>query len=172
MQFRYDADFASSSFMDFHSLYIIAKVLRGSITYRSKKVMPDFSIFAHDVYCFECISRKIKLCKFFFTDSIFALAVHYLWFSNMPFQCTGLLIFNQISVRSNGVCLANVTNSVKKYFNGGIEAVTVLNVTSIPTMKGMFRTGVRKHVSLSLPVVWFQRGTPDGQYVCSKKIPK
>ena len=36
----------------------------------------------------------------------------------------GKVLTHEQSVKSNGVCLATVTNTVKKYFEGGIDAVT------------------------------------------------
>ena len=36
----------------------------------------------------------------------------------------GKVLTHEQSAKSNGVCLATVTNTVKKYFEGGIDAVT------------------------------------------------
>lgn len=36
----------------------------------------------------------------------------------------GKVLTHEQSAKSNGVCLATVTNTVKKYFDGGIDAVT------------------------------------------------
>lgn len=36
----------------------------------------------------------------------------------------GKMLTHEQAAKSNGVCLATVTNTVKKYFNGGIDSVT------------------------------------------------
>lgn len=38
-------------------------------------------------------------------------------------EAHGKVLTHEQSAKSNGVCLATVTNSVKKYFDGGVEAV-------------------------------------------------
>lgn len=44
-----------------------------------------------------------------------------LWLS---YGKTKKVLTHEQSAKSNGVCLATVTNTVKKYFEGGIDAVT------------------------------------------------
>ena len=39
-------------------------------------------------------------------------------------EAHGKVLTHEQSARSNGVCLTTVTNTVTKYFSGGIEAVT------------------------------------------------
>lgn len=39
-------------------------------------------------------------------------------------EAHGRVLTHEQSAKSNGVCLATVTNTVTKYFSGGIEAVT------------------------------------------------
>lgn len=41
----------------------------------------------------------------------------------------GKVLTHEQSARSNGVCMATVTNTVEKYINGGIDAVTELKGT-------------------------------------------
>ena len=40
-------------------------------------------------------------------------------------EAHGKVLTHEQSAKSNGVCLATVTNTVKKYFDGGIDAVTL-----------------------------------------------
>ena len=42
-------------------------------------------------------------------------------------EAHGKVLTHEQSARSNGVCMATVTNTVAKYINGGIDAVTELN---------------------------------------------
>ena len=42
-------------------------------------------------------------------------------------EAHGKALTHEQSARSNGSCLATVTNTVAKYFNGGIEALTAYN---------------------------------------------
>ena len=39
-------------------------------------------------------------------------------------EAHGKILTHEQSARSNGVCLATVTNTVAKYINGGVDAVT------------------------------------------------
>ncbi len=39
-------------------------------------------------------------------------------------EAHGKVLTHEQSARSNGVCMATVTNTVAKYINGGIDAVT------------------------------------------------
>ena len=87
-------------------------------------------------------------------------------------EAHGKVLTHEQSARSNGVCLTTVTNTVTKYFSGGIEAVTELKEISIPTMQGVSLMDVQKHVLLNLPAVLFQKVIPDGLCVCWKKKPK
>ena len=88
-------------------------------------------------------------------------------------EAHGKVLTHEQSARSNGVCLTTVTNTVTKYFSGGIEAVTEFKKEiSIPTMQGVSLMDVQKHVLLNLPAVLFQKVIPDGLCVCWKKKPK
>ncbi|MFQ7527616.1 MAG: hypothetical protein ACLRMN_08535 [Mediterraneibacter gnavus] len=87
-------------------------------------------------------------------------------------EAHGKVLTHEQSARSNGVCLTTVTNTVTKYFSGGIEAVTEFKEISIPTMQGVSLMDVQKHVLLNLPAVLFQKVIPDGLCVCWKKKPK
>lgn len=87
-------------------------------------------------------------------------------------EAHGKVLTHEQSARSNGVCLTTVTNTVTKYFSGGIEAVTESKEISIPTMQGVSLMDVQKHVLLNLPAVLFQKVIPDGLCVCWKKKPK
>ena len=87
-------------------------------------------------------------------------------------EAHGKVLTHEQSARSNGVCLTTVTNTVTKYFSGGIEAVTSSKEISIPTMQGVSLMDVQKHVLLNLPAVLFQKVIPDGLCVCWKKKPK
>ena len=88
-------------------------------------------------------------------------------------EAHGKVLTHEQSARSNGVCLTTVTNTVTKYFSGGIEAVTEFKKKyQIPTMQGVSLMDVQKHVLLNLPAVLFQKVIPDGLCVCWKKKPK
>lgn len=65
----------------------------------------------------------------------------------------GKVLTHEQSAKSNGVCLATVTNTVKKYFEGGIDAVTEFkrNVNSDNARRVL--DGRAEAVSLNLPVV-------------------
>ena len=83
-------------------------------------------------------------------------------------EAHGKVLTHEQSARSNGVCLTTVTNTVTKYFSGGIEAVTEFkrNINSDNARR------IQKHVLLNLPAVLFQKVIPDGLCVCWKKKPK
>ncbi|MFR2338922.1 MAG: helix-turn-helix domain-containing protein [Mediterraneibacter gnavus] len=87
-------------------------------------------------------------------------------------EAHGKVLTHEQSARSNGVCLTTVTNTVTKYFSGGIEAVTEFkrNINSDNARRILM--DVQKHVLLNLPAVLFQKVIPDGLCVCWKKKPK
>ena len=87
-------------------------------------------------------------------------------------EAHGKVLTHEQSARSNGVCLTTVTNTVTKYFSGGIEAVTEFKRNINSDKQGVSLMDVQKHVLLNLPAVLFQKVIPDGLCVCWKKKPK
>lgn len=71
----------------------------------------------------------------------------------------GKILTNEQSAKSNGVCLATVTNTMKKYFEDGIDAVTGFkrNVNSDNNSKQIF-------------TLIFAKVTDINQFVTVKKL--
>ena len=84
----------------------------------------------------------------------------------------GKVLTHEQSAKSNGVCLATVTNTVKKYFEGGIDAVTELSVMLILIMQGVCSMDVLKPVSLNLPVARCRKDIQGGPSGCWKRNQK
>lgn len=76
----------------------------------------------------------------------------------------GTVLTHEQSARSNGVCMATVTNTVAKYINGGIDAVTELK-------RNINSDNARRKIDGRAEVP-FQKGILVGQSVCLRKNPK
>lgn len=76
----------------------------------------------------------------------------------------GKVLTHEQSARSNGVCMATVTNTVEKYINGGIDAVTELK-------RNINSDNARRKID-GCAEVPFQKGSLVGQSVCLRKNPK
>lgn len=82
-----------------------------------------------------------------------------------------ILTYEQ-SAKSNGVCLATVINTVKKYFEGGIDAVTKFKRNVNSDMQDVCSIDMLKHVSLCFPVDQCQKDIQDGPFGCLKRKQK
>jgi hypothetical protein len=76
----------------------------------------------------------------------------------------GKVLTHEQSARSNGVCMATVTNTVEKYINGGIDAVTELK-------RNINSDNARRKIDGRAEVP-FQKCSLVGQSVCLRKNPK
>ena len=87
-------------------------------------------------------------------------------------EAHGKVLTHEQSARSNGVCMATVTNTVTKYMNGGIDAVTEFkrNINSDNARRKVDGRTEAQLIELACGPV--PMGIPGGQSVCLKKNPK